>query len=555
MNGFWLTIFIIVGICHSERALGQGRVLYWVHCPDTGACTVQPTSNLQCVPCGDQGEYYFSEDELFVTGNGQRYSGTSAGYPVPGPIVSDPVGESKRMPGVERDYWNLTGGAGSWFFYGPDVDIQDVCDVANGDCDWVAQIDFKNNSLGVSHGEAVAWTIRLMSNEQVPVVLYPLVDALAFPDYPASDAHLLIRLCNLAQLAADLGESSGLLPKIVNMSFGRSTELVSGDTEMADHVRVVLDTIAGSGILLVAAAGNHQALLFPAEDPNVLAVDRLDLHRFTGNNDRPIWQNPPGYRSRMPGDGLVLEHNNHRLALPAGSSFAAAILSGVLTFFDQETILQHGTWLPILDSCDGAFPRFLFKKKSEQLGNEHVYDFNAFNLLMARVSDQPTDGMPPDNIIQPLSISGEFPTGYSLPDIIAHLIPGPDANPCLSCSGEVSNEVEKTLRISSMGRTRSVVVQLDSFRSAQEALTDSGFTLKAINLGIRGVDTAEALRGFELLPTINEDLGQLAFLLPSNIIRNKNQFSLIFELANGAGETYWTSSTINIPGFMPLNCP
>ncbi|MBI5112738.1 MAG: S8 family serine peptidase [Rhodovulum sp.] len=109
-------------------------------------------------------------------------------------------------------------------------------------------------------------------------------------------------------------------PRIINMSFAGPRDLM---TER------ILDEAYRQGIVLIAAAGNAGAKsppLFPAADPNVIAVSATD------NDDRPFAQANRGKHIAVaaPGVDVLVPSPNGAYQLTTGTSVAAAHVSGVV---------------------------------------------------------------------------------------------------------------------------------------------------------------------------------------------------------------------------------
>lgn len=108
--------------------------------------------------------------------------------------------------------------------------------------------------------------------------------------------------------------------QVINMSFAGPSDPVTANT---------LAEAARQGIVLVAAAGNagpRSPPLFPADDPNVIAVAATD------ENDRLFKLSSPGPHIAIaaPGVDVVVAVPNGRYDIMTGTSFAAPMVSGVV---------------------------------------------------------------------------------------------------------------------------------------------------------------------------------------------------------------------------------
>ncbi len=401
------------------------------------------------VPCGAVGVYYFSNQPLVLAADsrGIRHPASKAagaasiGAPN-NPVIGQETPRFYTRPGALMDGagWNPDGQ--SWF---------------NGyRGSWVAVIDFEkgpncpgnpDNCPEIAHGQAVAWTIRLLSDHQTNVALFPLDEDLPSLDIPAaSDAHFLIQLCDLAQYIEDHPNKK---PLAVNMSFGRlaDDDLVGCDPDqertLSCQIRAVLDLLSGQGIALIAASGNYVEDTFPAGYRGVFSVGRLNLHGYDGLNSPGAWQNPPGASACFPGDGLSLERVGEAsqpppgpLLLPSGSSFAAAAFTGLLSPILADGVtplsLWTGLWFPKRDRAldqyalyNASFPDLDAAPSSELA--------RLFTRLKTTTLDVPD---PVDlDMSEPLILRGPFSVP-SFPNYIHRLnVPWPETKPCLPCFG------------------------------------------------------------------------------------------------------------------------
>ncbi len=194
-------------------------------------------------------------------------------------------------------------------------------------------------TLDWDEGSHAVWIWTVMD----AVTDYKVLPYYFFLDHPTlqvtqsmpgvSDFHVLEQLCQVAELEA--------APPLMNLSFGRLLDAepcVAGDSITCEVSRVLAHLHNDRGMLILAAAGNHGELLFPASDPSTIAVGNLDLRRFwpTGNV-APEDATPAGYDALFPGHGLIRETLEEfeeegvvNLVIPPGSSFATAFLSGWL---------------------------------------------------------------------------------------------------------------------------------------------------------------------------------------------------------------------------------
>ncbi len=154
-----------------------------------------------------------------------------------------------------------------------------------------------------------------------------------------SDLHVLEALCHTI-------EYPEWIPKVVNMSFGRLLDGPPCDDPSSvpcEISRLLTHMREEVGVVLVAAAGNHEQLLFPASEPSTIAVGMLDSAEFApeGNTIRPAPGTPDGYDALIPGTGLVTWNRESipptPLVYAPGSSFASAFLSGWLAAWEDQS--------------------------------------------------------------------------------------------------------------------------------------------------------------------------------------------------------------------------
>lgn len=227
---------------------------------------------------------------------------------------------------------------------------------------WIAQLDWNN-----WHGWTVAWTILQAGGGQTPVVAFPFSSSApqAFDAGGTDDAQVLVGLCTILE-AVEAGAVSP--PVAVNMSFGRLPDAVAGGCSrdaLACQLREVLDHLSeltedfGRSPTLVAAAGNHRKLLFPASHDKVIATASLDLASLAwGAESSATWESPTDAvlaPALFPGNGLCLQYagadgSPQGWRAPPGTSYASAFLTGWLgNGLPSGTTARDGTALTPFD--------------------------------------------------------------------------------------------------------------------------------------------------------------------------------------------------------------
>ena len=196
------------------------------------------------------------------------------------------------------------------------------------------------SSIGtIGTGWSTGWAASWLSGS--PVHFYALngSDLQDFLGAAVGDAHLLVRLCEMAE---GIDQYTIRPPTVVNMSFGR---LFAGDAgnggcdpeELSCQVGQVIDDLVESGAVAVAAAGNHGRAQFPAAYESVRSAASLDMALFGSSFEiAGAWESPARRHASLPGYGVCLEYQDsdgfdHLWPAPPGSSYASALLAGWLS--------------------------------------------------------------------------------------------------------------------------------------------------------------------------------------------------------------------------------
>lgn len=319
-----------LGLFLAVTTPAAGREVAWELFDRSQPCAL-PVRPVEPLPCGRFGT-------LFV-----QY-GESVGWP---PLPPGPGSCPRLDSGVEvpRRYSSRRA-------HGPQPDPRDAdAPCSGGSCltplegldpeePWVAVVDWNN-----WHGWSMSWTIRQsLAPRALPIVLFPLGDnGGPTPDSEASttdDLSVLAQLCALTE-AVDSGFVRR--PSVINMSFGRGIQSETSAGGLEGVLSGLLDFLGRTSDgddqgAIVAAAGNHRQLLFPASHPKVLATGAADLAALLRTGQYlPSWETPRpgGPVSLFPAGGLCLQYGDPeggpkaQLMAP-GSSFAAALFSGML---------------------------------------------------------------------------------------------------------------------------------------------------------------------------------------------------------------------------------
>jgi hypothetical protein len=478
------------------------------------------------VPCGATGSFAFGQPGLRYHGRCRSNAGVTSETPAAIPV--------ERTPAYPA---SLPCSQGSCFSH-------------QAGHPWVAVVDWRS-----PHGWSVAATIREASDQRVETALYDLASggALESLSPSVSDLHVLVQLCALAE---DVQASPDDRPVAVNLSFGRM--VAPGDcarpgdpsgppSTLGCAVGRVLADLAGAGVLPVAAAGNHQEMLFPAASPGVLSAGALDLSWLERNGEvQPSGQTPGDARALMLGYGLYLSADGEPpyWAAPPGSSYAAALLSGWIGGMvagggklPDPATLAAGRWTPAVPpdgeglalAFDGAplpgsllnGPRALLDRARETVLS--IVDSRPGFTLTVQPGPAPT--LPPLSLLHADAGNG----------------PQPGIDPCVPCGGGPP----------SIGAEASAGDDVTVSLSSSGGLPDA-MTLKAVYLRVGG-----SIYGFQgsedpalLLPMAAGGLGRLTFSGIGGLLESGEQPSLVLVIEVG-GIPYWHEVPIDLSAPRP----
>jgi hypothetical protein len=313
---------------------------------------------------------------------------------------------------------------------------QGSCLGRSTDRPWVALLDWPT-----AHGWSVAATVQEASDQRVDVELYDLTAAGALAEWvpPVSDLHVLVQLCALAETAQ---AHPGDRPLAVNMSFGRRQTgaacLQSGPSLGCSVSQVLSHLATVEGLPLVAAAGNHHELLFPASSSGVISAGALDLSHFQRTQEtRPSTQTPSESEALMLGYGIYLpvEGGDQDWPVPPGSSYAAALLTGwlggALAGGDQmpgPLLTEGARWTPVLTGKGLALARDGVPLPGSELTGPRLLLDRAMGaaLTSRKLWFDAT-----------LRLTGPAPLLPELPLLYADggSVPQPGVDPCVPCRG------------------------------------------------------------------------------------------------------------------------
>jgi hypothetical protein len=302
---------------------------------------------------------------------------------------------------------------------------------------WVAVLDWAD-----AHGESVLGLVEVLASGAAVPVLY----ALDGPDLAAlgpavGDQHVLARLCAVAENAIRPGSAP---PITVNMSFGRlpqPSDPTSGAgceaSSLACQIAKVLAHLKGLGTVPVAAAGNHQDLLFPASLGEALAAAPLDVTWFLSSQlPGGLWQAPEEVDVLLPGHALCVEG----AVVPAGSSYASAFFSGWYAFAaGSQTPADPfaGLWAPAWSPALGCY---VLGQEGTRHGscNPGLADAVA-GIVSGSASGcwgEPAASGKPVVVVSGLAVPVSQPPVASFDEWAARQQhPAPESDPCIPCVG------------------------------------------------------------------------------------------------------------------------
>ena len=336
----------------ASNAGAGGKTIHWLLDPDN--CFKDPKA--VAVACGEVGTYHFYPAGYFpvlpatsCTGIATTESlakvfpplgrtlttiapgGTIPSQPVPNtpvPVGMEHAVRERALTAPTQEPW-IPCAKGSCF------DPHDQL----GDRDWVAVVDWYDE-----HGWSVGWTIRSLLPPEVRLGLFPLLDARlddTAEDGETTDVHVINALCRI------IDEVPERAPLVVNMSFGHmpSGGNAPGECSQQDALQCEIGRLLGHlyrkpsseslGTVLVAAAGNHHEMLFPAIHPAVIPAGMSDLEKLEVQVSDGAWETPDRPANKplalLPSNGLCLSATvaGKRVGwgAPGGSSYSSAIFS------------------------------------------------------------------------------------------------------------------------------------------------------------------------------------------------------------------------------------
>lgn len=398
---------------------------------------------------------------------------------------------------------------------------------------YVAVVDWLDR-----HGLTVSALIRDVAEAQVQVALFDLQEPLVgFAPEGVTDLQVLGRLCEVLELA-----EGGMPPSALNMSFGRLPE--PAGPGLQDEIGAVLDLLAQQHeVALIAAAGNHGALLFPGTHPEVTAVGALALSTFRSSGGKlgtVSWETAPQVTALFPGNGLCMPFacggQTCDWRAPAGSSYSSAFFTGWFSLAATRGLVDHqdlaGSWHPWREGS-------LYQLAHDGVPlPESVSDFASE--LFDRMHDPQDPCWQHYAEITTKSVgicsNGTCNWGTSLPPSHDELIfsthhGSPSENPCVPCGGSPSQ---------SNATSSSLTINL----SATDALVEDGITIRALKLR---VDGQEHLLGPSSGLKQKLEQGKVDQLVIEGVsVPDDSSVSLIFKLRRGPGEKYWTSVPVHL---------
>lgn len=301
---------------------------------------------------------------------------------------------------------------------------------------WNLVIDWQN-----FHGLTVSAIVDVLSGPAVPTVSLYLDDpSLAPLGTEIRDQHLLVNLCAAAN-AVDNGIAD---LSTVTLSLGRMpqpSDPVSGGTcggTLSCHIGKVAEHLVDREVVIVAAAGNHGDLLFPASLDETIAAGSLDIGRYLTTGELDVtWETPLEVDAAVPGYGLCLSG----ATAPSGSSFASAFLAGGVARLLHE-----------LPGIDPYADRWLTQWSVQlqclvlsQDGVELPYCNPEFDNILAGILIGAPSGCwdsPDDTSVAVVPPAGASEVRPAAPGLVQwvdeNLKPAPQEDPCIPCTDDDS---------------------------------------------------------------------------------------------------------------------
>lgn len=328
---------------------------------------------------------------------------------------------------------------------------------------WVAVLDWHD-----LHGWSVGWTIvGIAGPAEHEAVLLPLDDVrlIPFSRTGSTDVHVLTQLCSILEAVDIRGIPR---PAVINMSFGRrlrDDDAVStscNPAHLSCQVARVLGRLvatsgpaAEAGTVAVASAGNDRKPLFPAGLVSVLPAGSLQLGLYKESGQtKPSWETPsyaPRAEALMPGYGLCIGErigvdSANEWAAPAGTSYAAAVLSGwlsgVLATMPVYAPLDTRPWFPnrVCDASRTSCTHVLTHGTTPYGTNPRIDALLRQMFQPRRPCGRPSQVAASEvlNLATVTASEGELPEDTFL-DVFADLkLPAPPSTPCIPCRGLTS---------------------------------------------------------------------------------------------------------------------
>jgi hypothetical protein len=547
---------VAVALALGVASPSSAQTIRWKLDPsrgDTEACWYRAA-------CGSYGVFSFEvEGSCF----GPRGHGAAAprqiGGAGGGPVV---LGKVKDPPLYPQPA--VAAGAGSSLL-GPGATQLMPC--AEGQCfsrqaeledPWVAVVDWNN-----PHGWSVGWTVARASAKSLaagPVAevgLFALDEEnlAPFATRGVTDVQVIAALCDLIE-RVEIGEPEKVpLPRVVNLSFGRYANeddqlpcTPEDETKLGCQVRSVVRYLesleseeAGYSTRVVASAGNHRQITFPALEKEIEAVEALDLEAFVlGGIAKPSWESPAwsGSAAWMPGAGLCLHNPTATAGWPAppGSSYSAALYSGWLAAalvggWIEETS-HRVVWYP-LASCTRLGCHFKMRGAGTVPVTAGLGE--VLNRLMSLSGKcgltQDDDGLELAATLEPVG-AGSLPEQTLLELLAGVLVPTPEPNPCVPCMGGPRPP------------TRLARASLDPNVDVSFALPMApGLELEDAYLRVEDTFYRLVVHG-GLTPLAQGEVQRLRLVGGSEVLSGQpRQPSVVFGMRHGES-LYWTSSPL-----------
>ena len=406
------------------------------------------------------------------------------------------------------------------------------------DGQYTAVIDWNDQ-----HGQTVAAMIQDVAGG-MPIKLYDIETTnqdLINAQPEIGDAHILAKVCEVAE-DADTNPATA-----INLSLGRGGAGAVGcgsEPNLACEVKDVIQTLqAEHSMMVLASAGNHGDLLFPASVKGVFSVGSLDLSDFgpTGGGS-PELNSPSQANGQFPGYGLFLEEpaGERVWAAPPGSSYATAFATGWLLNYERfypgtlEALRQGEDVQVVAKRAPDAMARLYYNGVPLE-GSDLSAPIQILRTALGKRPHICNALVPAASYVLALEEAAAPSLDLSFVDqAITSVNPAPDSQPCVPCQLHSRRPIR-----AANGRAANNGATLDFEASAGVA---TGSSLEAMYLVRNGKWFEFGGRDIDLFLAAMEVGGGGEAVLADFEFDLKAEVRLVYLLRNQDDTLYWDST-------------